>query len=114
MEVSELSTSQGRKGKEYGENGIVIIDVTNPSDVQILSTFTENLTGGVHNVFIDKDFVYALSNGQWYEVVDISDPKNPKGVSKFVLPNSNESIHDVWIEDVTSGNRDTDFLRDVV
>jgi len=88
-----------REGASNRKNGIVILDVTNPREVQVLSTFTENLTGGVHNLFIDKGYVYALSNGQWYEVVDISDPVNPKRVSKFVLPNSVEAIHDVWIED---------------
>ncbi len=88
-----------REGASNRKNGIVIIDVTNPRDVSILSTYTENLTGGVHNVFIDKGYVYALSNGQWYEIIDIKDPENPKGVSKFQLPNSMESIHDVWIED---------------
>jgi hypothetical protein len=88
-----------REGASNRKNGIVILDVTNPSDVQILSTYTENLTGGVHNVFINENYVYALSNGQWYEIIDISDPKNPKGVSKFVLPNSMESIHDVWVVD---------------
>ncbi len=88
-----------REGASNRKNGIVIIDVTNPADAKILSTYTENLTGGVHNVFINKGYVYALSNGQWYEIIDISDPSNPKGVSKFTLPNSMESIHDVWIED---------------
>lgn len=88
-----------REGASDRKNGIVILDVKDPRDVKIHSTYTENLTGGVHNVFISKNHVYALSNGQWYEIIDISDPKNPKGVSKFVLPDSKESIHDVWVVD---------------
>ena len=88
-----------REGASNRKNGIVILDVTNPTDVKELSVYTENLTGGVHNLFIDKGYVYALSNGQWFEIIDIKDPKKPKGVSKFKLPNSGEAIHDVWIED---------------
>lgn len=88
-----------REGASNRKNGIVILDVTNPADVKELSVYTENLTGGVHNLFIDNGYVYALSNAQWYEIIDIKDPKNPKGVSKFKLPNSGEAIHDVWIED---------------
>ena len=88
-----------REGASNRKNGIIIIDVANPRDVQILSEYTERLTGGVHNLFIYQDHVYALSNGEWYEVINIEDPKNPKTVSQFKLPNSGNSIHDVWIVD---------------
>ena len=88
-----------REGASNRKNGIVIIDVTNPSDVQVISTFTENLTGGVHNVFIYEKHVYALSNGEKYYVINIEDPKNPKAVGKFELDTPGHSIHDVWVED---------------
>lgn len=57
------------------------------------------MTGGVHNVFIDKGFVYALSGGQKYYIINIKDPKNPFAVGKFELDTPGHSIHDVWIED---------------
>jgi hypothetical protein len=88
-----------REGASNRKNGIVIIDVTNPSDAQVISTFTENLTGGVHNVFIYKNHVYALSNGEKYYVINIEDPKNPKAVGKFELDTPGHAIHDVWVED---------------
>jgi len=88
-----------REGASNRKNGLVIIDSSNPRDVEIISTFDENLTGGVHNVFIDKGYVYALSGGQKYYIIDIKDPKNPKAVSKFELDTPGHSIHDVWIED---------------
>ena len=37
-----------REGASSRKNGIVILDVANPRDVKVISTFTENLTGGVH------------------------------------------------------------------
>lgn len=88
-----------REGASNRKNGIVILDVSNPKDVQILSTYTENLTGGVHNLFIYKEHVYALSNGQKFEIINISDPKNPTRVSKFEIESISRNIHDVWIED---------------
>ena len=88
-----------REGASNRKNGIVIIDVTNPGDVEIISTFTENLTGGVHNLFIYQDHVYALSAGQKYYIINIEDPKQPRIVSKFELETPAHSIHDVWVQD---------------
>ena len=59
------------------KNGIVLLDCTNPYDVKIITEFTENLTGGVHNLFIYQDHVYALSAGQRFDVINIEDPANP-------------------------------------
>ena len=95
---------------------MIIIDVSNPRDVKILSEYTKNLTGGVHNVFIDNNHVYALSNGERYYVVNIDDPSNPKEVGMFELGKEGQSIHDVWIEDgiaYSSNWRDGVYLVDV-
>ncbi len=88
-----------REGASNRKNGLVIIDVKNPRDVEIISRFDENLTGGVHNVFIYEDHVYALSGGQKYYIINIEDPKNPYAVSKFELDTPGHSIHDVWVVD---------------
>jgi len=100
VKVSEDGTIcvLSREGASNRKNGIVIIDVKNPRDVSVISTFTENLTGGVHNVFIDKGIVYALSAGRKYYMVDIKDPKTPHIVGEFELESIGHSIHDVWIE----------------
>jgi len=88
-----------REGASNRKNGLVILDTSNPRDVKIHATYDKNLTGGVHNVFVDKGYVYALSAGQKYYVIDIKDPKNPKAVSKFELDTPGHSIHDVWVQD---------------
>jgi len=88
-----------REGASDRKNGIVIMDVTNPSDVQVISEYTEDLTGGVHNAFIYEDHVYAVNNGRKYDVINIEDPANPYTVSQFELDSPNRAIHDVWIED---------------
>jgi hypothetical protein len=107
-----------KEGASNRKNGFVILDISNPSDVKVLSEYTDGLTGGVHNVFIDNNHVYALNafgNPAKFEVVNIEDPKNPKGVGKFELK-LGSAIHDIWIEDgiaYTSNWRDGLYIVDV-
>ena len=88
-----------REGASNRKNGIIIIDVSNPYDVKIISEYTKNLTGGVHNLFIYENHVYALSNSERYYIINIEDPKNPYEVGMFEIGKEGQSIHDVWIED---------------
>jgi len=87
-----------REGASDRKNGIVILDVTNPREVEIISEYNEGLTGGVHNAFIYKNHVFAVNNGRRYDIIDITDPKNPQTVSRFELDTPGHAIHDVWVE----------------
>lgn len=88
-----------REGASDRRNGIIIMDVSNPKEVKILSEYTEGLTGGVHNTFIYDDHVYAVNNGRKYDIINIEDPKNPRTVGVVELDTPGHAIHDVWIED---------------
>jgi hypothetical protein len=88
-----------REGASDRKNGMVVLDVSNPRDVKILSEYNEGLTGGVHNAFIYEDHVYAVNNGRRYDIINIEDPENPYTVGRFELDTPGHSIHDVWIED---------------
>jgi len=88
-----------REGASDRKNGLVILDVTDPGNVEILSRFDDGLTGGVHNVFIYEDHIYAINNGRRYDIINIEDPKNPYRVSQFELDTPGHAVHDVWIED---------------
>ena len=107
-----------KEGASNRKNGFVVLDISDPSDVKVLSEYTDGLTGGVHNVFIDNNHVYALNafgNPAKFEVVNIEDPKNPKGVGKFELE-LGSAIHDIWIEDgiaYTSNWKDGLYIIDV-
>ena len=107
-----------REGASNRKNGFIILDISNPSETKILSEYTDGLTGGVHNVFIDNNHVYALNafgNPAKFEVVNIEDPRNPIGVGKFELE-LGSAIHDVWIEDgiaYTSNWKDGLYMVDV-
>ena len=88
-----------REGASDRKNGIVILDCSDPTDVSIVTEFTKQLTGGVHNLFIYEDHVYALSNGRHYEILNIEDRANPKIVGQFALDTPGHAIHDVWVKD---------------
>ena len=87
------------EGASNRKNGLVIIDVSKPRDVKLITEFSENLTGGVHNVFIYKKHVYALSAGRKYYSINIEDPSKPRIVGEFELDTPGHAIHDVWVHD---------------
>ncbi len=90
----------GREGASNRRNGIVVLGAGNPREgVPVLSEFTNQLTGGVHNLFVDGDHVYALSAGRRYDIIDIEDPRNPERVGRFELQTQGHSVHDVWVSD---------------
>lgn len=88
-----------REGASNRRNGIVILDCSDPRDVRILSTFDDELTGGVHNVFVYDGHVYAVNNGIRFDVISIEDPTSPHRVGRFELPTPGHRIHDVWVVD---------------
>ena len=101
VKVSEDGTIAviSREGASNRRNGIVLLDVSNPGEVTTISTYDEELTGGVHNVFVHDNHVYALSNGRRYDIINIAEPKLPFRVGRFELDTPGHSIHDVWVED---------------
>ena len=87
-----------REGASNRKNGLVILDVSDPFNVVIINEYNDNLTGGVHNVFIYEHHIYALSAGTRYDIINISDPANPFRVGSYELDTPGHSIHDVWVE----------------
>lgn len=87
-----------REGASNRKNGVVLVDVRNPREPKVLEEYTDALTGGVHNLFIDGDEVYALSAGRRYDVLDLNDGSGVKKLSEYELDSPGHSIHDVWIE----------------
>ncbi len=88
-----------REGASNRRNGIYILDCTDPRDIKVHSTFDDELTGGVHNLFVYDDHVYAVNNGMRFDVINISDPANPHRVGRFELDTPGHAIHDIWIVD---------------
>jgi len=88
-----------REGASNRKNGIVAFDVTNPRKPERISEFNDELTGGVHNLFIDKGYAYTLSAGRRYDILDIKNPRAPTRVGSYQIFEPGASIHDVWVED---------------
>ena len=88
-----------REGASNRRNGIVIVDCTDPRNIEIISTYDDELTGGVHNLFIHDGHVYAVNNGVRFDVINIEDPANPYRVGRFELDTPGHAIHDIWIVD---------------
>ena len=86
-----------REGASNRRNGVVILDLADPAHPVIASEYTDGLTGGVHNAFPTDDHIFALSNGDKYVILDVSDLYNPRYVSEYDHPNSR--VHDVWVHD---------------
>ena len=105
-----------REGASNRRNGLVILDIADPANPEILSRFDDELTGGVHNVFLHEGHIYAINNGRRFDVINAEDPKNPFRVARFEDRRPGRSVHDVWIEDgiaFQAGNTDGLVVVDV-
>jgi hypothetical protein len=87
-----------REGASNRVNGVVILDLANPAHPKVASTFSQELTGGVHNMFATNDYLFAVSGGQKYVIIDVRDINNPKYVSEY-RHDPNVRLHDLWVHD---------------
>lgn len=76
-------------------NGITLLDLTDPFHPATIARHTDSLEGGVHNVWIEGDYVYAAAGR--LQVVDVSDPAVPRTVAYSDAPPS--FLHDVYVRD---------------
>ena len=59
-----------REGASNRVNGVVILDLANPAHPKVASTFDNELTGGVHNMFATNDHLFAVSGGAKYVIIN--------------------------------------------
>ncbi|MEK9501277.1 Ig-like domain-containing protein [Gaopeijia maritima] len=86
-----------REGASNRRNGVVILDLADPRNPRVAATYDQGLTGGVHNMFATNEHLFALSGGDKYVILDMSDLDAPAFVSEYNHPDSR--IHDVWVHD---------------
>jgi hypothetical protein len=86
-----------REGASNRVNGVVILDLATPAHPRIASTFEQELTGGVHNTFATNDYLFAISGGDKYVIIDVRDIYKPAYAGEYNHPNSR--VHDVWVHD---------------
>lgn len=82
-----------------GEDGIVILDLTDPAHPAVIGSYTSGL-GHVHNVWIEqiggRDYVFTVAEGS-LQVLDVTDPAAPVRVAGFDAGSS--FVHDVYVRD---------------
>jgi choice-of-anchor B domain-containing protein len=91
-----------REGASTRKNGIVVLDLADPAHPTIMAELTDEMTGGIHNVWIMGDIVYAVNDGtSAMNIIDMSDPANPTHAGRYEIKpgDTNKSLHDVWAED---------------
>ncbi len=80
-------------------NGVTILDLADPSQPTVITRFTSGLESGVHNVWVEGDYVYVVVDGvgNGLRVLDISTPSNPTIVASYYAGSS--FLHDVYVRD---------------
>jgi hypothetical protein len=86
-----------REGATNRRDGLVILDMSDPTNPTVASIFDEGITGGVHNMYAQDDLLFALAGGDKYVIIDMTDIYAPKYLSEYNHPDSR--LHDVWVND---------------
>jgi uncharacterized protein YjdB len=103
-----------REGASNRKNGIVFLDTSDASHLQVLSEYTATVSGGVHSAYIDGHYVYVTDDATGsLRVIDFQDPKHPKEVARWEVQNptvvsistkhgsmtSGRYLHDLQVKD---------------
>jgi len=75
------------------ENGVEVIDVTNPASPQKITTVAG--TEGACDLHIHNEYLYVARHVAGIEILDISDKKSPKLIGSFCYDDSGEA-KGVW------------------
>ena len=81
------------------QNGVTLVDLSDPAHPAIITRFTQGLESGIHNVWVDGNYVYLVVDGigNGLRVLNIADPANPIVVASFYADSS--FLHDVYVRD---------------
>lgn len=87
------------EGSSDRRNGITLLDLSDPAHPRPIRRYTEGLESGVHNVWIDGDFVYAAPDGreEGLHVIDVSNPASPWTVATW--SDAGSVLHDVHVRE---------------
>ena len=107
-----------REGASSRKNGIVFLDTADPAHPQILSEYTETVSGGVHSAFIDGHYVYLTDDATGsLRIIDFEDVHAPREVARWQVESptaktivmktpegehrvsSGRYLHDVYVKD---------------
>jgi len=99
-----------REGASNRKNGIVFLDTTDASHLNVLSEYTATVSGGVHSAYIDGHYVYLTDDATGsLRIVDFQDPKHPKEVARWQTENPTVVSINTEMGSMTSGR----YLHDL-
>ncbi|MEE9207911.1 MAG: hypothetical protein V3U67_05975, partial [Gemmatimonadota bacterium] len=79
-------------------NGITLLDLADPLHPAVITRLVDSdLFTGVHNVWIEGNYVYLAVDGSGLRIADISDPAAPTIEASFYGGSS--FLHDVYVRD---------------
>ena len=96
-----------REGAADRKNGIGIASLEDPLHPKEIALFTDGVTSGVHSAFVHHQptygtHVFVTNDGTGaMHVVDINDPRNPKGVASWrtARADAGRMLHDIDVQD---------------
>jgi hypothetical protein len=96
-----------REGAADRKNGIGIASLEDPLHPKEIALFTDGVTSGVHSAFVHHQpkygtHVFVTNDGTGsMHVVDINDPRNPKGVATWRTERADAGrmLHDIDVQD---------------
>ena len=100
-----------REGASNRRNGIVFLDLSDPLHPEILSEYTETVSGGVHSAYIDGHYVYATDDATGsLKIISFEDPSAPFEAGHFDMGDAlafdpllgfplGQYLHDVQVVD---------------
>jgi hypothetical protein len=98
-----------RENASTRKNGIVLFDPSDPTNIKVISEYTETVTGGVHSAYINGHYIYLNDDATGsFRVIDFQDPKHPKEVSRWETDSTSITIQ--TLHGVLSSGR---FLHDL-
>jgi hypothetical protein len=84
-EIRCISYSNGSIFAATGSQGLVLVDVTDPTDPQKRSTFTPADGSSVTSVFASGSYAYITNVGNKFKIVDVSDLSDPDEIGAEAL-----------------------------
>ena len=84
----------------FGDEGVSIIDVTDPLNPQLASVYNSSATSGTWDVKAAGGFAYIAPQYSGYGLVilDVSDPYAPELVTNYSHPDVS-SAHNIWLDE---------------
>jgi hypothetical protein len=78
------------------EDGLKVVDVTQPSQPRVVDSATVPL-GGAHRVFVSRTYAYVAAGTEGLVIVDVERPERPQVLQRFTADGKLDDARDVIV-----------------